>query len=79
MVSARTGEGIDELLAAMGDRLRVGDRVVELVIPGPGVTCWPRCTAKGRSWARGRRAGPPVSRWSWTTSGRSRFAEFLAS
>ena len=24
MVSARTGEGIDELLAAMGDRLRVG-------------------------------------------------------
>jgi GTP-binding protein HflX len=33
MVSARTGEGIDGLLEAMGDRLRVGDRVVELVIP----------------------------------------------
>ncbi|HEY5097257.1 MAG TPA: GTPase HflX, partial [Acidimicrobiales bacterium] len=33
MVSARTGEGIDGLLETMGDRLRVGDRVVELVIP----------------------------------------------
>ena len=33
MVSARTGEGIEELLVTMGDRLRVGDRVVELVIP----------------------------------------------
>jgi GTP-binding protein HflX len=33
MVSARTGLGIDQLLVAVGDRLRVGDRVVELVIP----------------------------------------------
>jgi len=32
-VSARTGEGIPEMLVAMGDRLRVADRVVELVIP----------------------------------------------
>jgi GTP-binding protein HflX len=32
-VSAGTGEGIDELLATVGDRLRVGDRVVELEIP----------------------------------------------
>ncbi len=33
MVSARTGEGIPEMLAAVGDRLRITDRVVELVIP----------------------------------------------
>jgi len=33
MVSARTGQGIDGLLETMGDRLRVGDTVVELVIP----------------------------------------------
>ena len=33
MVSAWTGEGIDQLLVAMGDRLRVGDRVIELEIP----------------------------------------------
>ena len=32
-VSARTGEGMPELLTAMGDRLRVADRVVELEIP----------------------------------------------
>jgi GTP-binding protein HflX len=32
-VSARTGDGVDTLLRAVGDRLRVSDRVVELVIP----------------------------------------------
>jgi GTP-binding protein HflX len=32
-ISARTGAGLDELLVTMADRLRVGDRVVELEIP----------------------------------------------
>ena len=32
-VSAIDGSGIDELLRTMGDRLRVADRVVELVVP----------------------------------------------
>jgi GTP-binding protein HflX len=32
-VSATKGIGIDELLQAIGDRLRVADRVVELVVP----------------------------------------------
>jgi GTP-binding protein HflX len=32
-VSAKEGRGIDELLQALGDRLRVADRVVELVVP----------------------------------------------
>jgi len=32
-VSARTGEGLEELLRTVADRLRVADRVVELVIP----------------------------------------------
>ena len=32
-VSATRGVGIDELLQTMGDRLRVADRVVELVVP----------------------------------------------
>ena len=32
-ISARTGAGIDELLETMCDRLRIGDRVVELEIP----------------------------------------------
>jgi GTPase len=32
-VSAGTGTGIGDLLQAMGDRLRIADRVVELVVP----------------------------------------------
>ncbi|MGC8472564.1 MAG: GTPase HflX, partial [Acidimicrobiales bacterium] len=32
-ISAATGEGIDGLLRAIGDRLRVADRIVELAIP----------------------------------------------
>jgi GTPase len=32
-ISARTGEGMDEFLRTVADRLRVADRVVELVIP----------------------------------------------
>ncbi|HEX3946624.1 MAG TPA: GTPase HflX [Acidimicrobiales bacterium] len=33
LISARTGEGIDDLLRTIGDRVRAADRVVELVIP----------------------------------------------
>jgi GTP-binding protein HflX len=33
LVSAQTGEGIDDLLAAVGDRLRALGRVVELAVP----------------------------------------------
>ncbi|MGH9183847.1 MAG: GTPase HflX [Acidimicrobiales bacterium] len=33
VLSARTGEGVDELLAAMADRLRTAVPVVELVVP----------------------------------------------
>jgi GTPase len=33
MISALTGEGIDELLAAIGDRLRAALRIVELRVP----------------------------------------------
>ena len=32
-ISARTGEGLDAFVRAVGDRLRLGDRVVALVIP----------------------------------------------
>jgi GTP-binding protein HflX len=79
MVSARTGQGIDELLLAMGDRLRVGDRVVELDIP------W----ARGDVLAAVHREGEIVAESAGETStriqvvlddvGKSRFAEFLAS
>jgi GTP-binding protein HflX len=79
MVSARTGQGIDTLLTAMGDRLRVGDRVVELDIP------W----ARGDILAAVHREGEIVGEVAGVEStriqvvlddvGQSRFAAFLAS
>jgi GTPase len=33
VISAHTGEGITELLGTVADRLRAGDRVVELTVP----------------------------------------------
>ena len=78
-VSARTGEGIDDLLVTMGDRLRVADRVVELVIP------W----ARGDVLAAVHREGEIVGEEAGDEAthlhvvlddvGRARFAEFLAS
>ena len=79
LVSAKTGMGIDDLLVTVGDRLRVGDRVVELEIP------W----ARGDVLAAVHREGEIVGEEAGETStriqvvlddaGKARFAEFLAS
>ena len=79
LASARTGQGIDDLLVAIGDRLRVGDRVVELEIP------W----ARGDVLAAVHREGEIVGEEAGETAtriqvvldaaGKARFAEFLAS
>ena len=79
LISARTGLGIDELLVTIGDRLRVGDRVVELEIP------W----ARGDVLAAVHREGEIVGEEAGDTTtriqvvldeaGKARFAEFLAS
>ena len=79
MVSARSGEGIDELLVAMGDRLRVGDRVIELVIP------WARGDVLAAVHREGEIVGEVAGEQSTRIQvvlddvGRSRFAEFVAS
>jgi GTP-binding protein HflX len=79
MVSARTGAGIDELLVAMGDRLRVGDRVVELVIP------WARgdvlAAVHREGEIVGEVAGEQTTRIQVVLDevGKFRFREFLAS
>jgi GTP-binding protein HflX len=79
MVSARTGQGIDELLVAMADRLRVGDRVVELVIP------WDRGDVRAAVHREGEIVGEVAGEQSTRIQvvlddiGRSRFREFLAS
>jgi GTP-binding protein HflX len=79
MVSARTGEGIAELLVAMGDRLRVGDRVVELEVP------WARGDVLAAVHREGEIVGEVAGEGSTRIQvvldevGRSRFREFLAS
>ncbi len=79
VVSARTGQGMDQLRQVMGDRLRVGDRVVELVIP------WARgdvlAAVHREGEIVGERAGEGSTRVQVVldTVGRSRFAEFLGS
>jgi GTP-binding protein HflX len=79
VLSARTGAGIDDLLQALGDRLRGTDRVVELVVP------WSR----GDVLAAIHREGEVVGRSDGGESatlqvvlddvGRARFAEFVSS
>jgi GTPase len=79
LVSAATGEGIEALLVALGDRLRVGDRVVELVIP------WARgdvlAALHREGGIVGETAGEEATRVQVVLDdvGRSRFAEFVAS
>ncbi len=79
MVSARTGQGLPELLVAIGDRLRVGDRVVELDIP------WARGDVLAAVHREGEIVGEEVGEASTRIQvvlddvGKSRFAAFLAS
>jgi GTPase len=78
LVSARTGEGIEELLHVVADRLRGSDRVVELVVP------W----ARGDVLAAVHREGEVVAQSDGEEAailqvvldevGRARFAEFVA-
>jgi GTP-binding protein HflX len=78
VISAGTGEGIDELLRVVADRLRGSDRVIELVVP------WSR----GDVLAAVHREGEVVAQRDGEHAatlevvldevGRARFAEFVA-
>jgi GTP-binding protein HflX len=78
LLSAQTGEGIDEFLRVVADRLRGSDRVVELVVP------W----ARGDILAAVHREGEVVGQTDGEDSatlqvvldevGKARFAEFVA-
>jgi GTP-binding protein HflX len=78
LISARTGEGIDDLLQVIGDRLRGTDRVVELVVP------WSRGDVLAAIHREGEVVGQSHGEESATLQvvldevGRARFAEFVA-
>ncbi|HUE07807.1 MAG TPA: GTPase HflX [Acidimicrobiales bacterium] len=78
-ISARTGEGIEDLLQVIGDRLRGTDRVVELVVP------WSRGDVLAAIHREGEVVGQRDGGESATLQvvlddvGRARFAEFVAS
>ncbi|HWD54890.1 MAG TPA: GTPase HflX [Acidimicrobiales bacterium] len=78
LVSARTGEGIDDLLNVVGDRLRGSDRVIELVVP------WSRGDVLAAIHREGEVVGQRDGDESATLQvvldevGRARFAEFVA-
>ncbi len=79
LISARTGEGIEDLLQAVGDRLRGTDRVIELVVP------WSRGDVLAAIHREGEVVGQSDGEESATLQvvlddvGRARFAEFMAS
>ena len=79
LISARTGEGIDDLLQVIGDRLRGTDRVIELVVP------WSRGDVLAAIHREGEVVGQSDGEESATLQvvldevGRARFAEFVTS
>jgi GTP-binding protein HflX len=79
VVSAKTGEGIDDLLRVLGDRLRGSDRVVQLVVP------WARGDILAAVHREGEVVGQSDGEQSATLQvvlddvGRARFAEFVSS
>ena len=78
LISARTGEGIDDLLRVVGDRLRGSDRVVQLVVP------WSRGDVLAAIHREGEVVGQRDGDEGATLEvvlddvGRARFAEFVA-
>ncbi len=79
ILSARTGEGIDEFLRVVADRLRGSDRVVELVVP------WERGDVLAAIHREGEVVGQTDGEQAATLQvvldevGKARFAEFVAS
>ncbi|HWE65522.1 MAG TPA: GTPase HflX [Acidimicrobiales bacterium] len=79
LLSAKTGEGVDEFLRVVGDRVRGSDRVVELVVP------WSRGDVLAAVHREGEVVGQTDGAEAATLQvvldevGKARFAEFVAS
>jgi GTPase len=79
VVSAHTGEGIEDLLRAIGDRLRVADRVVELVVPFERGDVLAAVHREGEVVDESHSEGATVVHVVLDDAGRARFREFVAS
>jgi len=79
VVSARTGEGIDDLLLALGTQLRVADRVVELVVPFERGDVLAAVHREGEVVDESHGEGATVVHVVLDEAGRARFRQFLAS
>ncbi len=77
MVSARTGQGLEAMLSALGDRLRVGDRVVELVVPWARGDILAAVHREGEIVAEEAGEGSARIQVVLDDAGTARFAEFL--
>lgn len=78
-VSARTGEGMAELLQTLGDRLRSADRVVELVVPFERGDVLAAVHREGEVLGESHEEGGTVVHVVLDDAGRARFSEFAAS
>ena len=78
-VSAYSGEGIDQLKRAMGDLLRVADRVVELVVPFERGDVLAAVHREGEVVGESLGEGATVVQVVLDEAGRARFEDFAAS
>jgi GTP-binding protein HflX len=79
VVSALTGDGFDDLLRVMGDRLRIADRVVELVVPFDRGDVLAAVHREGEVVGESHGEGATVVHVVLDEAGRARFGEFVAS
>ena len=79
MISARTGEGIDEMLLSMAARLRSADRVVRLRVPFDRGDVLAALHREGEVVEETHGEGATVVAVVLDAAGRARFSEFVAS
>lgn len=79
VVSARTGEGMDDLLRTLGDRLRSADRVVELLVPFERGDVLAAVHREGEVVDEAHGEGATVVHVVLDDAGRARFRAFMAS
>ena len=79
VLSAQTGDGVADLLRAMGDELRRADRVTELVVPFERGDVLAALHREGEVVEESHGEGAMVVRVVLDEAGRARFREFAAS